>query len=438
MREVGKARTRFPRAAALRAVGLVAPLAVLSTAMAQEAEKEPDLAGRVESRDYDFSMRLPAGWPRVDEKPPVLFRIVSPPGTLLDGAMWMEYQEPRQPTPLSTVIEEFLKNAPRAYPGFEKLSDRRQPIGGYPAYACTFHVQSVQEGGGKKDLIMVRFFVQRQLTEYFMFNAIAERKDKDRLVKVAEQTMATFGAGPPLQPAQRESLRRAADVLREASLEPGILGERWHAIHVGGRKLGYQRTRCRRDTVEGRTVYAFELEMVLEDREGGRRTSTSRGLCAIDGSYQKIDHELVLEVPGAPRSVFKEEAVLAQGAFSASREVSGQKSEKKFNAPEATFLADAGYILARHFVLAKPTTYAMRVLKPFSDLPMLEIFETHAPGRVRTADGEQELIQALVRKGRFEYEEYLFDTSGCLYQQKAAKGLFVLRRCTEEEAKKKP
>ena len=132
-------------------------------------------------------------------------------------------------------------------------------------------------------------------------------------------------------------------------------------------------------------------------------------------------------------------AAIAGGACKATREFLDQKLQKEFKVPEGTYFADIAETIRRLIALSAPGKHAIRVLEPFRDLPVTEDWMNGGPSRIKLDGTEQMLIHCIVSFTRQDPVEYLFDPDGSLRRRKSGNAplYVVLKRCTEEEARRK-
>lgn len=412
---------------------LLFALVPLLVHFAQEPAPIPALGGPVRSEDYDFEISLPVGWETSKSSGQVFFRVQAPAGTVTDGAAWLRYHDSNHPVSLAFLTENFRSHAKTEYPGYEQASENSTPVGGFPAYRCVFFAKA-KDG---RELVFVHTVIQRQLQEYFILDAVAARREKDRIVALADKMLGTFRSGLTPSRDREGRIARTAATLKAAPARPGLAGTQWHELIVAKRKLGWQKSVLREARVEGAPGWEFEVELRQEDVDGGTRVDAAKGSFTADGSVQHVDFHRVVETPKDPRVEVRESASLIKGEYRAMREFLDMKVEKKFAAAEGTILGDVAVTMRRLLALAPPGKYALRILEPFRDFPTVEEWEIAPPGRIRVDGVERELVTALATPARQDPWEYLFEPDGTLHRAKGPKGVMILRHCTEDEARKR-
>ncbi len=391
-----------------------------------------ELSGTVRSEAYDFEIGLPKGWEASRASGSAFFRVRAPAGGLPEGAAWLVHHDSNHPVTLAFLAETFLKRAASDYPGYKHLSERPVTAAGFPAYQVVFSAK----GRGDKELTFVHTVIQRQLQEYFVLDVVAAAGERERLLALAEKMLATFRCGLPAPKERDERVARTAAYLRTAPVQSGLAGTFWHELIVAEKKLGWQKFVLREAKVDGAPGWEFEVELRQEDADGGKRSDVSKGSFTTDGAIQRVEfHRTVLTAKDPPVDV-RESASLVRGDYRAVREFLGQKVEKKFKAPDGAFLGDVAEVMRRRVALAPPGKNALSVLEPFRDLPAVEEWDNAGPSRLKVDGTEREVIQTLVTSPRQPPVENLYDLDGSLRRRKASGGLLVLKRCTEEEARR--
>jgi len=408
------------------------PMAGLVLLLCAQDPAPAGLEATVRSEAYDFEIRIPAKWKRSAAAAPTFFRIDAPAGDIADGAAWLLHGEPNHPATLSFLAGEFRRRAEDQYPGFELLSEKEDArVADCPAYICVF---AAKPKG--REMVFVHAIIQRQLQEYFVLDGAAAKADRGKIEALHAGILGTLRFGLPMAKAREETLARTTALLK-GPVRSELLGVQWHKILVGKQKLGWQRSLVREASVEGTPGYEFELEMELEDVEGGRHYEISKGAFTPDGAIQKVDFRKSVKASKQPAIEMKESSSLVRGLGKAAREFLDVKAEKALKAPEGTVLGDVADTIRRRLILAGPGKYALRVLLPFHDLPATEEWEVMAAAKTRTDAGEKDLVTALVKPDRQDMWEYLYEPGGALFQRKTPRNPFLLRRCTEEEARRR-
>ena len=391
-----------------------------------------ELGDKVRNESYDFEIGIPKNW---ESRPSnnTFFRVQAPAGSLADGAVWLVNHDSNHPVTLAFLTETFLTRASTEYKGFKSLTERDVTAGGFPGRQIVFSATAK----GDKELVFAHTLIQRQLQEYFILDVVGAAREKERVLELSDKMLASFRTGLPGPKDRDARIAKTAALLKAAPARPGLAGTQWHELTVAKQKLGWQKHVLREAKVDGAPGWEFEIEFHQEDDEGGKRSDISKGAFTVDGAIQRVEFQRHVKTPKDPPVDVRESASIVRGAFKATREFLGQKVEKKFEAPEGTYLGDIAETIRRYLALAPAGTNAIRVLEPFRDVAVVEEWENGGPGRIRVDDKELELIQALVTFGRQIAAEHLYDLDGSLRRRKGNRGLMILRRCTEEEAVKR-
>lgn len=409
-------------------------LLLLFAVLAQAPSPDvPELSSPIRSEPFDFEIGLPKGWEATKTPAAVFFRVQAPKGGMPDGAAWLAHRNSNHPVSLAYLAEVFRKRAETDYSGFKLLTERDLTVGGFPAHQTVFTAKA----RGDKELVFVDTVIQRQLVEYFVLDVVAAVAEKDRVLKLSDKMLAGFRSGITPTREREDRVARTAAILKAAPARPGFAGTFWHELIVGNKKLGWQKTVVREAKVDGVPGWEFEIEARQEDAEGGTRSDISSGAFTADGSIQRVELKRAVRTPKDPPVDVSEKAGLVRGVLKVSREFLGQKVDREIKVPEGTVLGDVAESVRRLVALAPPGKHFLCVLEPFCDIPLVEEWEVAGPSRIRVDGQEMELIQALVSQPRLQPVEFLFDLDGGLRRRKNAGGLMILKRCTEEEARKR-
>ncbi|HEU4339561.1 MAG TPA: hypothetical protein VFS19_05795 [Planctomycetota bacterium] len=393
-----------------------------------------ELGGTHRSELFDFEIGLPKGWTEVRTSGATLFSLKAPEGTLTDGAAAFLHHDSTHPVTLAFLNDAFRKGAPANYPGYAGITERDLSTAGFPASQMVF---SAKTKAGK-ELVFVHNVIQRQLQEYFVLDVVAALKEKERAIDLADRLLASFRSGLPPSKEVDERIARTAALVKAAPVRPAFAGTTWHELSVSDTKIGWQKHVLREAKIDGAPGWEFEIERRQEDVEGGARSDLSKGSFTADGSIQRVEFHRTVRTPKAEPVDVRETVSLVKGACTASRQFLGQSVEKEFKTPGGTFLSDVAETMRRVIALAPAGDYAIRVLEPFRDLTSVEEWKSGGRARIKLDGKEEDLVQALVTSGGRESAEHLYDLDGALRRRKITKAqiTIVLRRCTEQEAKK--
>ncbi len=415
----------------MRGLVFLSVLALLPAALS--AQDDPALEGRFRSEPFDVYGAFPTGWIRKDSQHPILLRVVAPEGGPKNGSITLSTHTLPTPTTIKAVAAEFREKAPGLFAAYAPVAETEIDAAGVPGVAITFTATMKADA---RQVVGFHGVLLRSADEAFHVDASADPAEKDKVFDLATRVLKSLRFGLPLPDEVKAQLAKAAEVLKGSAVEPGLLGTRWYKILFAGEKLGWQRFTVREEKVGDKPGYAFEQELVRQDKEGGRNAILVRGQCLPDGSYQRVEYQEVIEGPGRPKLEFKETASIDRGEYFADRTLRGESRQAKARAPEGAYLAGVADLVRSRLSAAPIGTYAIRLISPFREHPATDRFEVASRGKVKTADGEQELVTVLVQAQRRAMEEYLYDAKGGLYQSSGAKNPVVIRLCTEAEAKK--
>ena len=393
-----------------------------------------ELGSKHRSEMFDFEIGLPKGWTEARTSAAALFSLKAPPDTLIDGAAVLLHHDSTHPVTLAFLNDAFRKGAATTYPGFASITERDVAAAGFPTRQIVFSAKS--KAG--KELVFVHNVIQRQLQEYFILDIVAALKEKEKAIDLADRMLASFRTGLPLSKEVEDRVARTSALVKAAPVRPGFAGTTWHELKISDTKIGWQKHVLREAKIDGAPGWEFEIERRQEDVEGGARADISKGSFTADGSVQRLEFSRTVRTAKEEPVDVRETVSLVKGVCKASRQFLGQNVEKEFKTPEGTYLSDVAETMRRVIGLAPAGDYAIRVLEPFREIPMIEEWKSAGRARIKIDGKEEDLVQALVTVGGRESAEHLYDLDGALRRRKITKAniTIILRRCTEQEAKK--
>jgi hypothetical protein len=220
------------------------------------------------------------------------------------------------PTPLESFVKQAKSHIEREFKGAKIVEEKNLTISGRKAFRLVFEFENT---------VQIKTVVPRTHLEGYLLDASFLKSDEEKFRKIAEASIETFKVVPtPLTGEETGADLRMADLLGAAKVQPGLLGERWHTIHLGGRKTGHMRTLL--SDAGGR--YGFEVEVHNDFGEGNVDATTVRGSFSPDGRDQKIDFEQSKTNDRKERWQFRSSASIRGGVLKASRDMNGSRRRR--------------------------------------------------------------------------------------------------------------
>jgi hypothetical protein len=386
-----------------------------------------DLGPPVEREDHEFSFRPPAGWEvRPGQAPTVLRWHHAGAAGKVDGELLLTHLRSSNPTPLPGLREQAKEHFKERFPESKLVEDAAAEVGGRSAHRLAWT---------NKGLLHLKVAVRRSNLEWYILDGILEEGAAAKLRPVVDAAAATFKIVPaPLSADEKAAFGRFLGVLGSAKADPGLFGERWYMILLGGRKAGHQRLKV--GASEG--LIAFELDVHLDLGDGNRDVSTVRGSFSPDCRVQRLESEQVKENDKKEKWVFRASATLEGGRVRALRDMNGTKEEGTFPVEEGTVLVDVHEVVRSFLVAAGKGTYFVRTLNPFVEDTTPELIEVASPEALRIDGAERETVMVQSRIDRRKTMTYAYGTDRRLYRLGGPQDLFVVLASTREEALRKP
>ncbi len=374
--------------------------------------------------EHEFSIRPPKGWV----------------GRKAQGAFFLRFQPPEElanpcrvevahltrtgnPKPLPSFIKEAKEQLAKDFKGLQLTEEKEMTIGRKPAFRLVFtHAETLH----------VKTVVHRTNLEWYLVDGRMGRADAAQHRAAVEASIASFEVVPqPLSIEESAAFARTLDLLRGAKVQPALLGEHWHAIHVGGKKAGHQRTQV----AESGGIYAFEVDVLLDYGEGGKDTTIARGSFSPDGKFQKVDTEQT-KTDSATRWQFRASALLQNGQVRASRDMNGHKEERTFAAEEGVLFGDVADLVRRLLAGAGKGNYLLKTLSPFCDEWNAEPVEVNAASPMELDGRKVEAHVVFAKPDRRRNQTYYYGTDRTLLRFGGVKDLMSVLAATKEEALK--
>jgi hypothetical protein len=383
-----------------------------------------DLSPAARSEDHEFTIRPPQGWVRKPGvKPTVVKWVVGEEGKAA-AELLLTHLVSGNPTPLKNFETQARQHLAERYKGAKVAEEKTVTVGGRPAHRLVFSHEGV---------LYLKLAIHRTNLEYYMLDALLQEAHAAKYRSAVEASMATFEIVPtPLSGDEQDALARAVGVLKSSKIDPALLGERWHAIHLGNLKTGHQRTKVG----ESAGLYTFEMDVESDYGQGKKDVAHVRGSFSPDGRTQKIDTEQT-KANEKERWQFRASAVLQNGQVKATRDLNGVKEEKSFAVEEGVLFVDVADILRGVLAAAGKGAYLIRTISPYADEPNVELIEVGEAERLDFDGKPRDVILAQSRVDRLKYLTFTYSASDrSLLRLGGAKDAFSIRAATKEEALK--
>lgn len=379
-----------------------------------------------------MSVRAPAGWAGRTGSGPFIARFT--PADLQAPAVEGERKVPpwgltlshihyrANPTPLENFVKQAKDHIAREFKGSKFLEEKDLTIGGRKAYRLVFDFEGT---------VQIKTVVPRTNLEAYLLDASFLKTDEAKYRKSAEASIDTFRIVPvPLTGEESGADLRTADLLKAAKVQPGLLGERWHTIHLAGRKTGHLRTRL----ADAGGKYEFEVD-VRNAYDDGTDSTVVRGSFSPDGRVQKIDYEQTkANEAKKERWQFRVSATIEGGLLKASRDMHGVKEEKSLKVEEGVLFEDVADVIRRTLVASGKGSWLLKTISPFSDEWNPETVEVNDKGQLDLDGARREAHVLFARQDRRRTMTYYIAPDGGLIRQGGVKDAYSIRVSTKEEA----
>ncbi len=384
-----------------------------------------DLGPPAKSEDHEFVIRAPQGWVlKPAPRPTVVKWVVGEEGKAVAELM-VTHLISGNPTPLKNLEAQEKQRLAERYKGAKVAEEKIVSHGGRAAYRLVYS----HEG-----LLYIHLAVHRTNLEYYMLDALLQETTAAKYRAAAEAALATFEIVPtPLTGEEQAARAKGLAVLKAAKIDPALLGERWHAIHLGNLKTGYQRTKIG----ESEGMYTFEVDVSSDYGQGKTDVTHVRGSFSPDGRVQKVDTEQTKTNDRKERWQFRASAVLQNGQVKVSRDLNGAKEERTFPVDEGVLFGDVTDLLRGVFAAAGKGRVLIKTLSPYADETRVELIEVGERERLDVDGKSRDVILVQSRMDRRKYLTYTYAAADrSLLRLGGAKDAFSIRAATKEEALK--
>lgn len=391
-----------------------------------------DLGPPFKSDEHEMTIRPPAGWARRLGAGPFIARF-TPPGmdpSPVEGEKkvppWgltlshLNYRS--NPTPLEGFVKQAKAHIEKEFKGSRILEEKPLRIGGRAAHRIVFEFDQT---------IQVKTVVPRTHLESYLLDASFLKSDEAKFRKAAEASIDTFEIVPAVFSGEEAAAdARTAELLKSAKIQPGLLGEQWHTVHLVGRKTGHVRTRLS----EAGGLYVFETDVRNDYGEGNIDSTVVRGSFSPDGRTQKVETEQTKANDKKERWQFRASASIEGGRYKAVRDMNGVKEEKAFPVDAGVLLEDVAEVVRRSLVPAGKGHWLLRTISAYADEWNIETVEVNDRESVELDGARREAHVLFCRVDRRRTMMYYYSPAGGLIRQGGVKDAFSIRLSTKEEA----
>lgn len=382
-----------------------------------------DLGNRVTAPDHELAFRPPAGWIGHIGVSPMVVRysqqseLASPPELIVTHLF------SANPTPLEAFKRQARDGIKEKYVGSKILEEQELKIAGKGAYRIIF-----QSG----DTVYLKTIVHRTNLEYYLLDGDYPPDTADKVKPMLEASIATLEIIPQeFTPEERTAEGRVLGLLKDAKVDPGLLGERWYSIFMGLQKVGHMRVRVS----ESKGVYAYDSEARTDFGDGNSDVNASRGSFSPDGRMQQIEAEQTKIKPGK-KWVFKASASLENGQCRINRDVNGTVETRTLKAEEGVLLNDVAECLRPLLVGAGKGVYLVKVLSPYSDEWGTEMVEVGGLENIEIYGKPTACILLQTSVGLRRKATYTYLPDRTLYRVGGPKDVVSVHASTKDEALK--
>jgi hypothetical protein len=380
-----------------------------------------DLGPRLEVPAHEFAIRTPAGWVRLQPLGPEALRFSTGNKDAPAELTLTRYTTPN-PTPLDSFVAQAKDHLAETFKQV-KIEEEKVTLAGGPAARLSFV-------SGK--ILQVKTILKRTNLEYYLLDIALDRENALEARAVAERSIASFEIVRP--PASEEELaagEKTLAAIKDAKIDPELLGEHWQVILFKSKKIGHRRTKLSADGDR----YAIEVDVLTDLGKDGRDRTVIRGTFSPDARFQKLETEQTKSNKGK-RWQFRASAEIAGGKLTVERDMNGFREKASFAVKPGTVFPVVGDVLRRTLVGAGRGTYFLRTLSPFEDETGTELFEVGHRDTIRV-DGVEHtgwIVVSKVKRRKNLTRSYAADRS--LLKFGDNRNLLSVLKATQEEAEK--
>jgi hypothetical protein len=383
-----------------------------------------DLGSRVSAPDHEFAFQPPSGWIRHVGAGPTLVRYTQPGELNVPAEFLITHLFTSNPTMMDSFKIQAKENLKEKYPGAKILEEKDLTLAGKRAFRVTFQFN---------DKLISKTVVHRSNIEFFLFDAIYPSETGEKLRPLVESSLASFEIVPmPLSTEEKASDLRTTALIRNAKIDPALLGERWYSVLLSnGKKVG----RMRFKMAESAGMYSFDTEVRNDFGDGNTDTTVVKGSFSPDGRVQKVDTEET-KVNPKQKWIFRASAVNQGGQVKVSREINGVKEERSFSVEDGVLLTDIAECLRTVLVGAGRGSYLLKTLSPYSEEWSIEVIDVGGAETLEIDGRSRECILVQAYVGRRKNMTYYYAPDRSILRVGGPKDLFSIRLTTKEEAEK--
>ncbi len=355
---------------------------------------------------------------------PTLARYTQPGDLSVPAEFLVTHLYTSNPTPMDSFKIQAKDNLKEKYPGAKILEEKDLTLAGKRAYRVTFQFN---------EKLISKTVLHRTNIEFYLFDAIYPLDQAEKLRPLVESALSTFEIIPlPLSVEEKAADTRTMALIRNAKLDPALLGERWYSVLLAsGKKIGWMRFKM----TESEGMYSFDTEVRNDFGDGNTDTTLVKGSFSPDGRFQKVDTEET-KVNPKHKWTFRATAVNQGGQVKASREINGVKEDRTFNVEDGVLLNDVAEILRTVLVGAGKGSYLLKSLSPFSEEWSVEMIDVGGAETLELDGRSRECILVQAYVGRRKNMTYYYAPDRSILRVGGPKDLFSIRLTTKEEAQK--
>jgi hypothetical protein len=382
-----------------------------------------ELGTRARAPEHEIALRPPSGWIRHPGAGPIVARFTQPGEFQNPPEFTITHLFSSNPTPLEAFKRQAREGIKEKYVGSKILEEKDLQIAGKGAYRIVF------ESAG---IVYLKTVVHRTNIEYYLLDGAYPTELAAQVKPVLEASIATLEIVPTdLSSEERLAETRVLSVLKDAKIDPALLGERWYTIHVSGRKIGHMRVKMS----EAKGSYAFDSEVRNDFGDGNSDVSSSRGEFSPDGSKQKLEAEQTKTSPKL-KWAFKATATIDGGQARIHRDVNGVVEDRTLKIEEGVLLNDIAECLRPTLVGAGKGVYLFKILSPYSDEWTAESVEVSGPENVEIYGKPTDCIFVQTSVGVRRKSTYTYLPDRTLLRVGGPKDVVSVRASTKDEALK--
>ena len=390
---------------------------------------------RYVNTDYGFSIQPPEEWTGVAGQGATVVTFKPKDSASSSVEFNIIYAKAQTPITLNSYIKKLKDFNKEAYRDLKTISEKELTVSNLKAFQI-----AIEYKVGDKERGLIQTVVSKSPMVFYSLDITFEKADYDKLVKVYNDTVATFAIEvlklTDVEAKAQDNTLQVLNALTNVNKE--LFSENWYAICFvaknGESKIGYYHHKTTEAEVSSKKGYLVETELFVDAGGGGNSRTITRGSFSFDFKTQKVEREETITLKDGNKLVNKLSGEMERGEAALHRNINGEQDDITIKVSNGILFTDAAELFRKILLTPSKKDYLIKYLYMAENSPSIDFLEV--AGKDWSDELKKDVYLVYSKRDRKQSITILYDSDRNMIKESTANSPIIIKAVSKEEALK--